>query len=213
MATGLLRLGRWELTGGLRRYRASGTGTGASSPTHTSSPPQCGAYPPPGSVASRGCPSEGKQGLQANFTGSCFRKPSQERERGARGESPCRAPGGVSPAAGVAGTLADSLPRRPEAADPLVAGQVAAGPEAATCGAACRGPAAGNVGAGRRAATPTPRRPIHKTRRRCPGLAASSPNCKLIKAFASHLHGNNFLALNRETPPSFSPLCPALPIQ
>lgn len=66
----------------------------------------------------------------------------------------------------------------------------------------------GNVGAGRRAATPTPRRPIHKTRRHCPGLAASSPNCKLIKEFASHLHRNHFLGPKQRNSPFLQPPLP-----
>lgn len=62
-----------------------------------------------------------------------------------------------------------------------------------------RAPRQGNVGAGRRAPSPALRWPIHKTCRRCPAWQPWSPNCKLIKEFASHLHGNHFLALNRKT--------------
>lgn len=152
-----------------------------------------------------------------------WRKGRQRREPlpGPRGA--CRLPD-ASPAAG--GRAGGGRAARPglwatasgapsEAADPLVAGQVAAGPRGSNVRRGMSRPQRqGNVGAGRGAATPTPRRPIHKTRRPCPGLAASSPNCKLIKEFASNLHGNHFLALNRATPPLLSrPLCLALPIQ
>lgn len=71
----------------------------------------------------------------------------------------------------------------------------------------------GNVGAGRRAATPTPRRPIHKTRRHCP---AWQPPLLIANSLRRlHLICMEIIswALNRATPPSFSLLCPALPIQ
>lgn len=57
----------------------------------------------------------------------------------------------------------------------------------------------GSVGAGQR--LPSPRGPIHKTRRHCLAWQPRTPNCKLIREFASHLHGNHFRTLNRETHP------------
>lgn len=122
----------------------------------------------------------------------------------------------MSRAGGAGGDSGRQPPApRPEAADPLgrQPGRGGAGRQQRAARHVA-GAAAGKRGGGpaRRPPHPAPRGPIHKSRRRCPGLAAAVPNCKFIREFASDLHGNHFLALNRETPPSFSPLGPVLPI-
>lgn len=57
-------------------------------------------------------------------------------------------------------------------------------------------PGQGNVGADRLATLPTPP-PIHKNPQALPGSGSPpASNCKLIKALASYLHLNRFLALS-----------------
>lgn len=111
----------------------------------------------------------------------------------------------------------DSGPQPPApsgAADPLAGGQVAAGREAATCSAACRGRRDRELW-GRTGAPPSPPGPgpFIKPKGIARAWQAWTPNCKLIKEFASHLHGNHFLGPQQRTVlyPS-SILCPVRPI-
>ena len=73
------------------------------------------------------------RGLKAHFTPSSFRKPFQHQGMGRQREDPCQAPGGVprpdaSPPVARRGLWPAASRARSEAADPLAAGQVAAGP-------------------------------------------------------------------------------------
>lgn len=100
----------------------------------------------------------------------------------------------------MAGTLADSLPRGPEqltrwrsaklrrAGRQQRAARHVAGPETGSCGG---GPA-------RRLPPPGPG-PFIKPKGIAQAWQAWTPNCKLIKEFASHLHGNHFLGPQQRT--------------
>ena len=102
------------------------------------------------------------RGLKAHFTPSSFRKPFQHQGMGRQREDPFQAPGGVpqpdaSPPAAWRGLWPAASRARSEAADPLAAGQVAAGPGGSNVRRGMsRAQRQGNVGAGRRAA-PHPR--------------------------------------------------------
>lgn len=129
---------------------------------------------------------------------------------------PRRAPGGVSPAGRRRGGDSGRQPPAPRLKQLTRWWRARSrrGREAATCGAACRG-RSGREMWGRAGAPPPPPHagPFIKPA----GTArAWQPPLLIANSLRSlHLICIEIIswALSRETPPSFSPLCPALPIQ
>lgn len=142
---------------------------------------------------------------KANFARPTARRHSLNGERGAEDRAQT-GPQGACPrpqrdAGRQRGGDSGRQPPAPSGAADLLAGrQVAAGREAATCGTACRGRGDRELW-GRTGALPPPpgKGPFIKPK----GIAGAwqpwTPNCKLIKEFASHLHGNHFLGPQQRT--------------